>query len=78
MPAWMSCSLCVRHGVHILLTTKVKCYNLFCPGADLTPVGKPAATLACRLQQLVRRASIGPLIVNFKLAADEEPGLSGM
>lgn len=56
----MSCSLCGRHRVHVLLTTKTKCYKLFCPGAGLLLVGKPAVTLACKLQQLVRGASIGP------------------
>ena len=43
----MSSSLSVRHGVHILLSTKTKSCKLFCPGAGLRLVGKPAVTLTC-------------------------------
>lgn len=47
---WGSCSL----------TTKTECHKLFCPGVGLRLVGEPAATLTCKLQQLVRGASAGP------------------
>lgn len=39
---------------------KTQMYRSFCLGAGLPLVGKPVATLVCRLQQLVKGASTGP------------------